>query len=54
MDRTQLCYTTRSVSSSQRSTAYPTYEICSKTSVPNLMSLTSKFDCIIYMPTVVS
>ena len=54
MDRSQLCYTTRSVSSSQRSTAYATYEIYSKTSVPNLMSLTSKFDCIIYMPTVVS
>ena len=54
MDRSQLCYTTRSVSSSQRSTAYPTYEIYYKTSVPNLMSLTSKFDCTIYMPTVVS
>ena len=54
MDRSQLCYTTRSVSSSQRSTAYPTYKIYSKTSVPNLMSFTPKFDCIIYKPTVVS
>ena len=49
MDRRQLCYTNRSVSSSQLSTAYPTYEIYSKKSVPSLMSSTSKFDCIIYM-----
>ena len=49
MDRSQLCYTIRSVSSSQLSTAYPTYEIYSKKSIPSLMSSTSKFDCIIYM-----
>ena len=41
MDRSQLHYTTRPVSSSQLSTAYPNYEIYSKTSVPNLMSSTS-------------
>ena len=39
--KSQLYYTTRSVSSSQLSTAYPNYEIYSKTSVPNLMSSTS-------------
>ena len=41
MDRSQVHYSTRSVSSSQPSTAYPNYEIYSKTSVPNLMSSTS-------------
>ena len=41
MDRSQLHYTTRPVSSSQLSAAYPNYEIYSKAPVPNLMSSTS-------------